>query len=698
MKLNIGKQIKYKQGDNIMVFLADHIRNVVVLGHQGAGKTTMIESLRAITENKPGTSTAMKSDQNALSSKSLSIVPVFFNDYKINLIDIPGNDDFIYEALGVTRLIKGAILVIDASKGVEVETIKHYNILRKRNIPTFIYLNKMDKDDADYDSTVEDIRSKIGKKALVFTYPIGRKAKFDGFINVVDVKARKFNGVDCEDDVIYDDKKEITLELHNAINEQVALSNDALLEKFFGGGHLSHDEIHGALRQGVLNGEFLPIIVGSAEKKIGLHTMLSMFVDYLPSPDNLKPYEGFDANGKVISRKTNDDEPFSAYVFKTIYNVYTGIMSLIKVNSGTIGIGDEVYCPNNQSVNKVTSLLFLNGKDTINTDRVHAGDIVAVPKLDNVFTGCTICNKDASILYEPAKYPTAVYFRAIDTKNKKDDDKLYGVLEKIKLEDPCIETKRNNETKQLLMGGTSETHLQFTFDKIKTVYGIELTVSAPKIVYRETIRKTAEAEGRYIKQSGGSGFYGVVVMRFEKNQENDNNVFKEDVFGGAVPKNYFPAVEKGFEESVKAGLLAGFPVIGVIATLLDGKYHPVDSNEQAFKMASIKAYKEAYMHCDPTILEPIILMKINVPQEFVGGVMSNLTKKRARIVDMQEKDGVSEISALAPEAEIMDYVSELRTLTQGSGFFNITFDSYKEVPANLIDDILKNNSLLNKDE
>lgn len=685
-----------------MVFLADHIRNVAVLGHQGVGKTTLVNSLRAIAQESPGTndSKIMKNDINVASSKSLSIVPVFFRDYKINLIDIPGNDDFIYEALGVTRLIKGAILVIDASKGVEVETIKHYNILKKRNIPTFIYLNKMDKDDADYEKVLEDIKNKIGKKALAFTYPIGRKAKFDGFINVIDLKARKFNGVNCEDDVIYDDKKEITMELHNAINEQVALSNDSLLDKFFAGEELSKGEVHSSLRMGVLNGEFLPIIVGSAEKKIGLHTMLNMFIDYLPSPNNLKPYIGLDENHNEVERKTSDEEPFSAYVFKTTYNVYTGIISIIKVNSGTLSLGDEVYCPNSNSYNKVTAMFCLDGSKQIPVDKVHAGDIVAIPKLEGVLTSFTLCSKESVIEYKPVKYPTAVYFRAITTKSKKDDDKLNSVLDKIKLEDPCIELKRNIETKQLLMGGTSETHLAYTLDKIKNVYGIDLDTAAPKVVYRETIRKTSEAEGRYIKQSGGSGFYGVVVMRFERNNESDENIFKTAVTGGSVPKNYFPAVEKGFHESMRSGQLAGFPVIGVVATLLDGKYHPVDSNEQAFRMAAIKAYREAYMKCDPTILEPIIMMKIQVPQEFVGNVMSDLTNKRARIVNMEDKDGLSEISAQAPEIEILDYVSKLRTLTQGSGYFNISFDSYREVPANLLDDILKEyaGNVNNKDE
>lgn len=673
-----------------MYFDANHIRNVAVLGHQGVGKSTLVESLFSITNEKQGTNGAIAGIvQNGESSKSLSVVPVFYNDYKINLIDIPGNDDFIFEALGVMRLIKGAVLVVDAAKGVEVETVKHFNILKKKNIPTFIYINKMDKDEANFEQTVEEIRTKLGKKALLFTYPIGKNAKFDGFINVVDLKARKFNGVNCEDDIIYEDKKQKAMELHNAINEQVALSDDSLLDKFFGGEELTHDEVYASLRKGVLGAEFSPIIVGSATNKIGLHTMLRMFIDFLPAPNDLRPYEGTDEHGNIIDRKTTDEEPFSAFVFKTMYNSYTGVISVVKVNSGTLSLGDEIYCPNNNTTQKVTSLFFLSGSKQISTDKVHAGDIVAIPKLEGINTGFTLCNKDKPITYSLVTYPTAVYFRAISTKTKADEEKIGGVLEKIKLEDPCVETKRNNETKQLLLGGTSETHLAYILDKIKNVYNISLNTEPQKVVYRETIKQKAEAEGRYIKQSGGSGFYGVVVMSFERNTESDDNVFEEKVFGGSVPKNYFPAVEKGFQESMKEGLLAGFPVIGVKATLLDGKYHPVDSNEQAFKMAAIRAYKECYMKCDPTILEPIIKMKIHIPQEFVGNIMSDLTNRRARIISMEDSGDITEITALAPEAEILDYVSKLRTLTKGSGYYNIKFDSYKEAPKLVIDNILK---------
>ncbi|MEG2640695.1 MAG: elongation factor G [Bacilli bacterium] len=686
-----------------MDFHTSNIRNIAVLGHQGSGKTSLVEALSSITDNvEAGTierkntiSDFLIEEKNRNSSCSLSVVPVFYSDYKINLIDIPGNDDFIYEALGVTRLIKGAILLIDASKGIEVETIKHFNLLKKRGIPTIIFLNKMDKDNVNFDSLLSDIQDKFGKQCIPFAYPIGKNANLDGFVNVVTLKARKYNGKECVDDVIYDDKKQIVLELHSKIAEQVAMSDDKLLEKFFAGETLTMDEIHNGLRAGVLDGNLTPIMVGSATKKIGMHTLLDMFIKYMPNPEHLKPYKGIDETGKEIERLTKDNEPFSAYVFKTQINTYTGLYSIVKINSGVLSLGDEIYCPNSKFAQKVTSMFFLKGDTKLQTSVAYAGDIVAIAKLENVKTGDTICSSTNSIMYKPVVYPTAVYFLAIEVADKKYEDKLNGVLNKIKAEDPCIEVRRNVETKQTLIGGTSETHLNYVFEKIRNNYDIELLKVAPKISYRETIKKKATAEGRYIKQSGGSGFYAVVNMAFEPSGSYEN-IFTEEVFGGAVPKNYFPAVEKGFFEATKEGMYLGYPIIGVKSTLLDGKYHDVDSNELAFKMASIIAFKEAYNAAIPALLEPYIKVVISCQQENIGNVMSDLNQRRARISSMDEdpSTGYQEIIAIVPEAEMLDYVSKLRVLTQGGGYFNREFDSYQEVPALILEKIMpliKNN-------
>lgn len=683
-----------------MIYNANNIRDVAILGHLGSGKTTLVEAFAYATglikqkgevEKKNTLSDYADEEKSRGSSINASVVPVYYNDHKLNLIDLPGNDDFVGEILSVTRLIKGAILVIDASSGVQVGTIKHWNTLRRRNIPTIIYVNKMDKENINFEDILTEIRTKLGKNAVPFTYPIGHVADFDGFVNVVDLKARKYNGVECVDDEIYPDKRAKVYELHNTICEAVASTNEELLEKFFSGEELTRDEIHKGLREGVLNGELIPVIVGSATKNIGIHTLLSMMIDYLPSPSDLKPYIVETKDGKTEERKTTDDEPFSAYVFKTIVDPYAGIINIFKVNSGVLKLGDEIYVPQTGKTEKITTLFTMCGKNQTNITEVHAGDIAATTKLNNVVSSYTLCSPKNIVIYKPVKYPTAVIFLALVPKNKADEDKLSQVLQKIMIEDQTVEVKRNQETKQLLLGGAGLSHLSYILEKMKNVYKVEVQTEEPKIVYRESITKEATGDGRYIKQSGGAGYYGVVTMRFEP---ADHTYFTEEVFGGAVPKNYFPAVEKGFLEAMQQGLLAGFPVINVKATLLDGKYHSVDSNEMAFKMAAILAFKEAYMKANPIILEPIYKIVVNVHNQYLGDVLSDLNQKRAKVLEMNDKgNGEQEVIATVPEAEILNYAQELKAITQSSAYFNREFLDYEEVPAYLKDKVIEQNKL-----
>lgn len=686
-----------------MELQSNNIRNIALLGHQGSGKTSLIEALYSMVyktekgsiDKKNTISDYLKEEKNRLSSTSTSLIPIIYNEkYKINLLDIPGNDDFVWEALSITHSVKGAVLVIDATSKVQVGTNKHFKMLRKRGIPTLIYVNKMDKGNPDYEEVLEDITSKLGKVCIPFTMPLGHNDQFDGFVNVVDLKARKFNGKECVDDEIYEDKKLKVFELHNTICEAVALTDDSLLDKFFSGEALTHDEIHTGLRKAVLNGELVPIIFGSALKSIGINTLLSMFVDYLPNPTDLKPYIGLDEKGNEITRKTDVNEAFSGYIFKTLVDPYLGTINFVKIDSGILKLGDEIYCPELKNSYKVSSMFTMCGKNQTNVEKAIAGDIVCISKLNDLNTSYTICDKNDIITYKEVKFPTAVVFKAISLKDKKDEEKLNPALNKIKKEDPTIEIKRNVETKQLLIGGLSESHLQFVFEKLKNNYALELITEEPKICYRETIKQKAEAEGRYIKQSGGSGFYGVVVMRFEPNEES---IFTEEIFGGSVPKNYFPAVEKGFNEALNQGLLAGFPVIGVKSTLLDGKYHSVDSNELAFKMASILAFKEAYMKCKPTILEPVLKVVVNIDNQYMGDVLSDLNSRRAKVQDVIDKgDETTQIIAYIPESETLDYVTKLKALTQGSGFFNREFYSYEELPEQFKEKVIRDCSLLNK--
>lgn len=666
-----------------------NIRNVIVLGHQGSGKTSLVEALYSTASNKPKGSIEkgntisdyMPEEKAKLSSIRMSVIRLEYNDYIFNLIDIPGNDDFIGEAIAAMNVVKGAILVIDAVNGIEVETIKHWNMLRKNNIPTIIYVNKMDKEGVHFENILSEIRDKLGKNAIPFCYPMGHNDGFDGFVNVVTLKARKYNGVTCEDAEIYDDKKIKVFELHNTMVEAVAQTSDDLLDKFFNGEQLNDQEIKEGLRQGVLNGELIPVLVGSAIKNIGVHTTLNMFIDYLPSPSDLNPIVGKNEDGEEILRKTLDDEPFSAFVFKTMVDAYSGVSNIIKINSGVLNVGDEVYIPNLKKNVVINQLFTLVGNKQTPINCLTAGDIGVVNKVDGLETSMTLCNPKNKIIYAPIAFPTAVYYKSLITKSKNDDDKLGSVMSKIMLEDKSIELKRNIETNQLLIGSLGLGHLNYILERMKNSYKLEVLTGDYKVVYRETIRQKAIGNGRYIKQSGGSGFYGVVEMEFSP---NDKNEFTEEVFGGAVPKNYFPAVEKGFYEACEKGLLAGFPVIGVKACLKDGKYHAVDSNELAFKMAAILAFKDAYMKCNPVILEPIIKIVVTVHSDDVGAILSDLNTRRAKIIGMDinsVKD--QKITALVPESEIIEYVNDLKSITQGSGYFNREFYDYEVAPQYL---------------
>lgn len=687
-----------------MSYTTDKIRNIIFLGHQGAGKTTLIEHIASLILKQPSGSVEKKNtisdftfeEKARLSSTSLSVVSLDYNGFHLNLLDAPGNDDFVADIIGTINLIKGAVLVIDASRKVEVGTVKHYNSLKKAGVPTFLFVNKMDKELVDFEAVLKDIAEKLGDTAVSFVYPLGKEENFDGFINVITKKASKVVGGKAVTEEIHDDKLAKIEELHNALVEQVALSDDELLEKFFSGEPLTKEDIHGGLFSQMVAGEIAPVLVGSSINNIGVDILLEMMIEYLPAPSDLKPYVGKDRAGNEVSRKTSVDEPFSAYVFKTVSDQYKGITNYIKIMSGTLNVGDDVYASSTNGTVRVSQMHKLLGSKQTPITKAISGDIIAVTKVDGLVTGATISDSKNIVIYQIAKYPTAVYQRAVNAKTAKDEDKLNQALQKIALEDPTVEIKRVPETKQLLLGGLSDSHINFLLDKVKNTYGIETVTDAPKIIYRETIKREASAMGRYVKQSGGSGFFGVVEMRFLPSG-TEENIFTEEVVGGTVPRNYHPAVEKGFHESMQQGMLAGFPVIGVKTVLFDGKEHSVDSNEQAFRMAAILAYREAYMKCEPTLLEPIVKISINVHNDLTGNVMNDLNQRRARVLSMDEKGfGIQEIVALVPEAEVQDYAIKLRVLSQGSGYFNIAFDSYQEVPANMIQQVIQENSRLDK--
>lgn len=679
-----------------MIHAPEKIRNIAVVGHQGSGKTTLVEALAYVgklidrkgsIETKNTISDFLDDEKKRQTSLSASIIPLEYKDYKFNFIDLPGNDDFVYELLGVSRLIKGAVLVIDATKGVQIGTIKNFKNLKKHGVPIFIYVNKMDREDIDFQKLTDEIQRELSKNCVPFSYPIGHESNFDGFISIPDMKARKFNGTNCVDDVIYQEKRQIVFELHNRLSEAVASTSDELLEKFFSGEPLTNQEIKDGLRMGVLNGELYPIIAGSALKSIGIHSLLDMFIDYLPSPKDLKPIPADDENGNNIEVKTDVNDPVSLCIFKNLYNPYQGLISIFKVNSGVLHVGDEVYCPNNGKNYRISSLFDICGEKLTPIEEASAGDIAALTKLDGLRLSYTLCSPKRIVRFHPVKYPSATYLRGIVPASKNDSDRLFPAMERLQLEDPTIFFEKNVITNQILAGSLSSSHLQYVLDKVKETNKISFSIEKPKVVYKETITKKGEAEGRYIKQSGGSGYYGVVDMAFEPADEIS---FESTVFGGHIDKGYFPAVEKGFYEALEHGGLIQAPVIKVKAILKDGKQHTVDSNEMAFKNAAILAFREAYKDCAPVLLEPYDRLLVNITSDYLGAVLSDLSKRRGKILSTDEGDeGTLDVTAVVPEAEIQEYANELKSITKGTGFFNLEFEDYEIVPQNLADQIIK---------
>ncbi|MBU1142224.1 MAG: elongation factor G [Firmicutes bacterium] len=673
------------------------IRNIAILGHQGSGKTSISEALlfagKAIdkkgeVERKNTVSDYLVEEQIKLSSLSLSVLPVEWKDYKLNFIDVPGSDEFVGDLSQALEVVKGAVILIDALKGVEVGTERVWQEIRKRHIPTILYVNKMDKENVKFENVLEEIREKLGKKAVPFCWPIGHDENFEGFVNVIEMKARIFDGTDSHDAPIWDEKKSKVDELHNMILESVAETSEELLDLYLAGEEIPEAKVKEALRAGIMEGELTPVMVGSATKTIGVRTLLNMLVDYLPAPDELRPLTGKDAKtNQEVVRHTHDDEPFSAYVFKTTVDPFLGQINYLKINSGTLKLGQEVVISNKGDNKKITNLFIPRGKQQIECTVFHAGDMAAIAKVEGIETGDTLADPKSQIVYDSVALPTPVIYIAVHPKNKNDEDKISMALHRLNLEDPTFEIKRNKETAQLLLGGMGMTHLNYVLERMKTMFKVDVDIDEQKIVYRETIKKEVQAEGKHKKQSGGAGQFGHVWIRFAPSQKIFE--FEEDVFGGAVPRNYFPAVEKGLIEIFEHGPLAGFPVINVKATLYDGSFHPVDSNEISFKLAAGLAFKDAVKTCQPTILEPIVKVEVTIKDQFVGDVMGDMNKRRGRVLGMNQSEGFQVVIAEVPEAEIVKYAIDLKAMTQGSGSFTREFLRYEEVPHMLIDKIVE---------
>ena len=678
-------------------YQSKQIRNIVVIGHQGSGKTTLTESMLYVAKNiskkgevekKSTVSDFMPEEQQRLSSLSTSLIPVEYDGYKLNFLDTPGNDEFVGELHQALAVVKGAVIIIDATSGVQVGTERVWKEVRKRKIPTVIFINKMDKENIKFDDLLKEIEEKLGSEAVPFAIPIGKEDNFEGYVDVVDMKGYSFTSGNRTEVEVYPDNQARAEELNTIILEAVASTSEELLELYFSGEEITKEQMSQGLKNAMINGELAPIMIGSATKDIGVQTLLDMMINYLPSPDSLKPLKGVNprTNEEVV-RNTNDNDPFSAYVFKSSVDPFLGVINLVKVNSGTLVQGQDIVVTNRGESKKVGQMFGLRGNNQLPVEKIHAGDIVAVNKLD-LFTGDTLSDPRSQVLFEPVPIVTPVIYVAIVPKNRQDEDKISGALQRLNLEDPTFEIRRNKETSQLLVGGKGMTHLTYILDKMKSMFKVDVDVEDQKIVYRETITRKVEAEGKHRKQSGGAGQYGHVFIRFEPSQETFE--FHEEIFGGSVPKNYHPAVEKGLQETFERGPLAGFPVVQVKATLYDGSYHSVDSNEISFKMAAALAFRDAVAKgAGATILEPIMKVSVTIKDQYVGDVMGDINKRRGRVLGMDQGQGEQIINAEIPEAEIVKYAIDLKAMTQGSGSFTREFLRYEEVPAHLIDRIIQ---------
>ena len=677
------------------IYTTDKIRNVAVLGHGGAGKTTLVEAMAYLA----GVTSRMGKvdDGNTISdydkeeikrgfSISTSVVPVEWGDVKINLLDTPGFFDFVGEVEEAVAAADAAIIVINGKSGIEVGMQKAWEICEKYNLPRLICVTGMDDDNASFRQIVKDMQELYGKKIAPFHIPLRANEKFIGLINIISKEAYKWdrNGNTIPTDVPEYSMPNLEL-LREALMESVAETSEEYMERYFEGDEFSENEIRQALRVNVSDGSMVPISVASGIVAHGVYTLLDDIVKYLPSPDkkqckaiNIKSNEVFDADFNFAKAK-------SAYIFKTIVDPFIGKYSLIKVTSGVIKTDDVLYNEEKGMDDKIGKVYVLRGNKPEEVSELHAGDIGALAKLNKVATTDTLSTKAVPLTFIKTAISQPYTYKSYNPVNKGDVDKVSQALQKMMQEDLTLKAVNDSENHQTLLYGIGDQQLDIVVSKLLDKYKVQITLDKPKVAFRETIRKKSDVEYKYKKQSGGHGQYGHVKMTFEPSGDLETSyVFDQIVVGGAVPKNYFPAVEKGIQEAVDKGPLAGYPVVGVKAVLYDGSYHPVDSSEMAFKTAAIQAFKKGFMEASPVLLEPISSLKVVVPESYTGDVMGDLNKRRGRVLGMNPVEGgKQEIMADIPTSELYGYNTDLRSMTGGSGTYSYEFARYEQAPSDI---------------
>ena len=679
-----------------MKFQGEHIRNIAVVGHSGEGKTTLCEAMLfnggvIDRQGKVLDGTTVSDFDDLEKAKKMSIYTscsyLVWKDVKVNLLDLPGYYDFEGERSEGLRAAGGALLVIGANGVLPIGAESVVDYCLKLGKPLIIFINGMDKENADYLGTVQALRAKYAGKLAPIQIPIMENGKMQGCINALQERAYLFKEGGPQEIAIPEDMKAQVEEMQASLMETAAENDEFLLDKYFETGELTREEtIHG-IRLGIASVNTIPVMAGSALQNRGVINLLNEIVTYMPQArERLNTMAEEISTGKMLSLRTDEDAPFAGQVFKTVIDPYSGKLSYIKSFRGVLKSGSTVWNANTECEERIGQVYLLRGKKMEPVDELGAGDIGVVNKLGDTNTGDTLCDMNAKVRFTPIYFPKPTLFMAVTSEKKGEEDKVFAGLAKLREEDYTFSVEKNTETGELLLGGQGDIQLEMLVKKVKARYGVDIKLSTPKVAYRETIRGNADAEGKHKKQSGGHGQYGHVKIRFSPTEEEF--VFEEEVVGGAVPKNYFPAVEKGLRECLVSGPLAGYPVVGVKAVLYDGSYHDVDSNELSFKMAASIAYKDGLKNAKPVLLEPVHRLKIAIPSDYLGDVMGDINKRRGRIMGTDSENDTSIIHAEVPLAEIMEYTMELRSLTRGSGKFVSELLGYEEVPFNLVDKII----------
>jgi len=675
-------------------YKTNQIRNVGLVSHGGAGKTTLTEAFLFNTKVidrmgrvENGTTVSDYDPEEIVRqiSISTSVIPVEWGGCKINILDMPGYFDFFGEVVSGLRVVDSVIIPVCAASGVEVGTEKVFGLAQKNTLPIIFFINKMDRENANYFKTLNQLREKFGNKVIPLTFPIGSEQSFKGYVDVLTQKAYVYDEKGVKETEVPADLMDKVLSAKEELIENIAENDETLMEKYFGGEEFTQEEMKEGIKNSIRIGELMPVLCGSSLKNIGADKLLDAIVEFLPSPLDIE------------REKVSENGPVAAFVFKTIADPYVGRLSIFKVVSGALTSDSMLLNSNKQMQEKISQLYILRGKKQMPVSKLVAGDIGAVAKLQYTMTGDTLCDPSKLVTLAPIDFPQPTLSLAIEPKSKGDEEKISNGLQRLQEEDPTFKVEKNLETGQMIVYGMGEQHIEVISKKLMNKFGVECTLTDPIVPYRETIKGKVKVEGKHKKQTGGHGQYGHVWIEFEPNP-NSEFEFEDKIFGGAVPKQYIPAVEKGLRESMKEGVLARYPVVNIKATLVDGSYHPVDSSEMAFKIAASLAFKKGMEQANPVLLEPIMRVEVVVPEEYMGDIIGDLNKRRGRILGMESKDNLEVITAEVPLAEMNRYATDLRSLTQARGDFKMTFARYEEAPPNVAQKIIEERKKIKEKE